>query len=151
MNKRIKKKRIQLNNKKLVKRYPFLLAKNIWTNKPSKNHDYSYTLADDILPGWRKAFGKEFFEELRNELIKCKCLNTFNIFEIKEKYGYLTIYYMINSKDDSNPKYDNIDNIINKYEELSSTVCCVCGKRNQEIKNYSGWYSCICDECRKYY
>ena len=64
MNKRIKKKRIQLNNKKLVKRYPFLLAKNIWTNKPSKNHDYSYTLADDILPGWRKAFGKDFFEEL---------------------------------------------------------------------------------------
>ena len=36
MNKRQKKKQIKMKNKKLIKKYPFLLPRNVWTGKVPK-------------------------------------------------------------------------------------------------------------------
>lgn len=38
-------------NKKLVKKYPFLLPRNVWTGEVSEDYDYSYTQADALPSG----------------------------------------------------------------------------------------------------
>ena len=52
-------------NKQLVKKYPFLLPRNRWTGKVPKEYDYSYTELDDMPDGWRKAFGEQMCEEIK--------------------------------------------------------------------------------------
>ena len=84
MNKRIKKKKRRFHatskerkyNKELCKRYPFLIPRNVWSDKVSWMRDkgyiarhghreydrtkkYDYTLAEGFSDGWWKAFGME--------------------------------------------------------------------------------------------
>lgn len=64
MNKRIKKKQIKMNNKKLCKRYPFLIPRNRWTDKLMWDKTdkyfmpYSYTELDAMPDGWRRLRSK---------------------------------------------------------------------------------------------
>ena len=130
-----------MQNKKLVKEFPFLLPRCIWNDKLPKHYNYSYTWADDILPGWRKAFGMELCEELKEELIRAHYLYDFRFCQIKEKYGSLRLY------SGPVPADSNIYDILDKYERMSETICEECGKPDQTIINYRGWYTCICEEC----
>lgn len=66
MNKRIKKKQRLLKNKKLCKRYPFLIVRD-WNDKP---FSYEFTYLDDMPEGWKKAFGMDMCEDIRKVLIK---------------------------------------------------------------------------------
>lgn len=140
MNKRIRKKRIRRNNKKLIERYPFLEPRNLWTDKIPQDYDYSYTRADEISAGWRKAFGKALFEELRQELIKFDFLDQFRFTQIKEKYGGLRLYC------GAYPAGSQVFEILSKYEKMSAHVCEVCGKPG-EILDVAGWFECRCKEC----
>lgn len=127
-------------NKMLVKKYPFL-------EPPSMSpayYDYSYTWLDMMPNGWRKAFGEQMCEEIKNELIKYndysgEYLGKYVIFDIKEKYGRLCWY------DTGYPKDSNIDEIIDKYERLSEDICWKCG--NPATKISTGWVLPWCDEC----
>lgn len=58
----------------------------------SEDYDYSYTMLDDMPDGWRKAFGEELCEAIREELIKVGLLDQYRIIQIKEKYGELVWY-----------------------------------------------------------
>lgn len=54
-NKR-KLKRIKIKNRHLVKKYPWILPRNVWTGKVPDDYDYSYT-EWELPTGWHKAFG----------------------------------------------------------------------------------------------
>jgi hypothetical protein len=97
-----------MTNKELIERYPFLIPRNVWSGKIVENYDYDnpdYILLDDMPDGWRKAFGEQMCEEIREELIKAQerdpeggyddgdkvvpYLQGYYPIQIKEKYGQL--------------------------------------------------------------
>ena len=74
----------------------------------------------DSMPGWKKAFGKQYLDELKAQLKKDHYLYQFRITDIKEKYGTLRLYCVSAS--------DEVYRIIDKYENLSYETCIECGK-----------------------
>ena len=148
MNKRIKKKQILMQNKKLCQRYPFLIPRHIWTDAvmwevPKTDwrytKPYSYTELDSMPTGWRHAFGKQMCEEIREDLIKNNFLDKYRVVQIKEKYGELRWY------DNGIPKDSKVWDIIDKYTKLSRKICICCGRPATKIS--MGWISPWCDKC----
>ena len=66
------------------------------------------------------------------------------ILQIKEKYATLRIYLSSES--------DEISNIVERYEILSSHVCELCGGfwTAKERKSH-GWYKTLCSKCAEKY
>lgn len=125
-------------NKRLVERYPFLLPRNRWTGEVVEGYDYSYTELDAVPEGWRKAFGEQMCEELREELVKHGLLNEYRIAQIKEKYGMLCWY-------DLGCTEKMLHEIIPKYTALSKRTCIECGKPATKVS--IGWVYPYCDVC----
>ena len=119
-----------MTNEELIERYPFLAC--------SKRNDYTWL--DEIPPGWKTAFGVNFCEELRNELITNNFLDKFQILQLKEKYGRFTCYCS------GYPAGSKISDIIKKYEILSEHICVNCGKPAKWVS--TSWISPWCDACR---
>lgn len=138
MNKRIKKKQRQLKNKKLCKQYPFLTIRN-WRNDEPIGYEFTYL--DDMPNGWRKAFGEQMCEEIKQVLVKANYLYDYRVAQVKEKYGSLRWY------DEGAPSsiYKELQDIINKYEEISERTCIWCGRPATKIS--LGWISPWCDKC----
>jgi hypothetical protein len=134
-----KKKRIKLKNKSLIKKYPFLLPKDEYTNKKIKGYDYSYTYMDDLPIGWAKAFGINLMEDIKKVLIEEHYLDKFQFEQIKEKYGTLRIY--------ANYSSDAFEHILNKYECISENVCTYCGKPDVPLLINIGWIIPLCEPC----
>ena len=131
-----------MTNKELIDRYPFLIPRNVFTDKvviDLEADEIEYTLLDEMPKGWRIAFGEQMCEEIREVLIKYDYLNEYRIVQIKEKFGGLRWY------DDGAPK--EVFDIINKYEDISYTTCIQCGKPATLITK--GWISPFCDDCAK--
>ena len=80
------------SNQKLIERFPFLIPRNRWTGKIPEDYDYSYTELDSMPDGWRKAFGEQMCEDIREELVRAEYLDQYRITQIKEKYGTLCWY-----------------------------------------------------------
>lgn len=120
-------------NMELVEEFPFL--------KPideGKDYDYSYTYLDDIPDGWKKSFGRQFCQELKDALTDEE-LSHYYVCQAKEKFGGLRWY-----DEGGNEKTRDI---IDKYEEISLHTCVNCGK---EATLYTtGWILPVCDECAK--
>lgn len=131
-------KNVRLKNKKILKRYPFLQF-NDWWGRPIKTYDF--TMLDDMPNGWRKCFGREFCEEIRQELIRVNDLQRYRFIQIKEKYGSLRAY------DNGCVADSKIDGIISKYEYISNYTCIKCGRLDTPIINVGGWYEPICSKC----
>lgn len=140
MNKRIKKKQIKMRYKKLCKRYPFLIIRNWKNDKPI---EYPYTYLDGMPNGWRRAFGTDMCEEIRKVLIKANYLNKYRVVQVKEKYGGIRWY------DNGAPSsiYNELQDIIYKYEDISYRTCIWCGRPATKIS--LGWISPWCDNCAK--
>jgi len=128
-------------NKELVKRYPFLLPRNVWTDKVPEDYDYSYTLFDEVPDMWRKKFGKQMLEELRDILVEGNYLKKYRFMQIKEKYGTLRMY----SNSIPNSIWDKYQAWEAKYEALSGAVCFFCGADSEGFT--SGWILPACKEC----
>lgn len=143
-------------NKRLCDEYPFLIPSNrfsgkrincnekgYWPGSPEEQPpewNYEYTELDDMPEGWRKAFGEQMCIEIKQALLEEggeKLLDAYRIVQIKEKYGYLRWY--------DNFTTDKIQNIINKYEVISSKTCIKCGKPATKLS--CGWICPWCDEC----
>lgn len=140
MNNRRRKKKIRKENKMLAERFPFLIPRNIWTDKIPKDYDYTYTLLDSMPCGWRRAFGRQLLEELREELVKWKYLDQYRVVQIKEKYGQLRWY------DNGSPNGSDIENIISRYSVISENVCILCGKLDVPmVMGY--WILPVCRNC----
>lgn len=125
-------------NQKLIERFPFLMPHNRWTDEVPEDFDYSYTELDSMPDGWRKAFGEQICEEIREELVRVDYLDKYRITQIKEKYGTLRWY-------DFGCTERMLREIIPKYEHLSAKTCIKCG--NPATKVSTGWISPYCDAC----
>lgn len=79
-----------MDNNELVKEYPWLKIRNVWTGQEIDN-DNEFTWFDDLPQGWRIAFGKELIEELDQILRKANYQNDYRIAQIKEKWRFSTL------------------------------------------------------------
>lgn len=142
MNKRIKKKQIKMRYKRICKRYPFLIIRNWKTDEPI---EYPYTYLDDMPSGWRRAFGKQMCEEIRKVLIKGGYLYDYRVAQVKSKWAELRWY------DEGAPSsiYHELQDVINKYTELSRKTCICCGRPATKLSR--GWIDPFCTECAEKY
>ena len=126
-------------NKKLCKRYPFLSLEKGY---------FDSTFLDCMPEAWKKDFGIQMCEEIRNELIRCSTpkvdwLKEYSLCQVKEKYGTLRWY------DNGQPVGSKIEDIINKYEDRSGMICICCGRPAKYMTH--GWISFQCEKCFKKY
>lgn len=141
MNKRQKKKislrmstsKVRKQNKILCDRYPFLLPNNDYHDKR-----YEWTLLDEMPAGWRKAFGKELCEDLREVLLKNNLLHEYRVFEIKEKFGELRWY--------DNGENEEVYDLLHDYAVISRNVCIMCGKPDVPM-TLGYWIYPACRKC----
>ena len=131
------KKKKQITNRKLIKKYYWLAPRNVWTDKIPDDYDYTW-IEWGWSKGWDKAFGKIYMEEL-GAAIKEAGLKDFRILQIKEKYGQARCYTSYGT--------DKIYNIINKYEVISEHICYYCGKEAPMVGRY--WITPECFDCYK--
>ena len=140
-------------NMELCGRFPFLIPSNrfsgkriteaadggFWPGAPGDvpDYDYEYTELDDMPDGWRKAFGEQMCRELMDELSANGLVDTYRIYQIKEKFGMLCWY--------DNGLTQRGHEIVSKYCELSRRTCISCGKPAKWIT--TGWISPWCDGC----
>ena len=126
-------------NKKLVERYPFLLPRNVWTDKLDEDYNYEYTRYDDISTGWKIGFGEFLLEDLRDALVKTNYLDKFRFTQIKENYGSLRMY--------TNGNPEEVYDVIQKYEFISEYICYKCGSPHACVVDDYGWYLPLCKDC----
>lgn len=132
-------------NKQLIKEYPFLRPFNFYTHNVPSAYDYTYTKLDSLPYGWKIAFGEQLCSELKEKLVKADYLDKYVILDISGRYGRL------NWEDGGVPDSISIDvnNIIDKYEQLSEETCVKCGDKATKIS--IGWASPYCDKCAEKY
>lgn len=142
MNKRIKKKQIKMKYKRICKRYPFLIIRNWKTDEPI---EYPYTYLDDMPHGWKRAFGKQMCEEIREVLIKGGYLYAYRVVQVKSKWAELRWY------DEGAPSsiYRELQDVIDKYTKLSRKTCICCG--HPATKLSCGWIDPFCTKCAEKY
>lgn len=102
----------------------------------------SYNELDRMPKGWRKAFGIQMCKDIKEALLKKggrKLLRRYRIIDIKEKYGELRWY--------DNGSFKELEDIIDKYADLSAKTCIVCGKPAVWMTDYRDWASPYCDDC----
>lgn len=81
-------KKTRIHNRRLCKKYPWLIPRNRFTGKISWVHyPYDSTELDDMPKGWRIAFGDIWCEEIQKILVKNHSVNEFRIIQLKEKFG----------------------------------------------------------------
>ena len=126
-------------NKKLIERYPFLLPRNVWTDKVPEGYDYSYIRGIGEIPkGWERLF-LQMCEDIRQPLIDANYLEDFRFSQIKEKYNIMKCYHV------GGP--NEVWDIISKYEHMARYVCTCCGKpATCETQEY---LASFCDDCCK--
>lgn len=130
---------MKIKNYFLIKKYPFLQIRNVWTDEKIKTYDYIWL--DDMPKGWKK-LGLNLCKELKRTFKKSKEKNfikSYRIQQVKEKYGSLRWYDNGIPKDISN----EYDKIIEKYTELSEHTCIICGKKG-EIDYDNFWLEPLC-------
>lgn len=96
-----------------------------------------YTELDSMPEGWRKAFGLQMCEDIKQALKKVNALHKYRIMQIKEKWGELCWYDAQHNRE--------IQDVINKYSNKSATTCISCGKSAKY--RTVGWICPYCEEC----
>lgn len=136
-------KLIQDYNMDLITKYPFLIPTNTWTGEKKSNFDYTITMLDSMPRGWRLKFGEQMCEDIKEVLLKANYLDKYVVVQIKEKFGALRWY------DSGIPEdyYEELQEVITKYEFLSSHTCINCGK--EALYESQGWICPFCEECTK--
>lgn len=107
-----------------------------------ENDKYA-SLIECLPDGWAKAFGEKMVDELNEIIEKYDFADSYNIQQIKEKYGMLRWY-------DSGVPIEATDEYyawLNKYAVLSEQTCIKCG--NKATHMTKGWIVPLCDECDK--
>lgn len=133
---------MKLTNKILIKKYPWLRLRNVWSDKFIEGIDFTWL--DDVPCGWKKTFGLRMIKELDKLLRKANYQDKYRITEIKEKYGSLHWYdngVPVTIRKEYDKWHEN-------YENLSENTCIKCGKP-AKIINYHGWYQPLCKKCQK--
>ena len=125
--------------KQLIKVYPYLQPRNVWTGKISEDYDYSYIRGEHELPdGWLRLF-LLYCKNLRPILVETELLDKFRFSQLKEKYGRMCLYNF------GIPRSSGADILTMMYESYSQDICHVCGK--QARYESKGWIEPWCEEC----
>lgn len=118
-----------MTTEQLLKKYPFLQQKD-FKGTPIAG----YTFLDDLPRGWVKRFGESLCKDIKQALIEHNCLNDYEIFQVKEKYGEIRWY-------DNYPEIT--DEIIDYYNQFIHNTCAVCGTHSLHYKDGVA----ICKNC----
>ena len=132
--KRKQKKKLQMLNKRLIKKYYWLMPRD-WRGKIPKNYDYTW-IEWGWSHGWDKAFGQMYMDEL-GAAINESGQKDFTILQIKEKYGQARLY--------CGGASGKVHRIINKYEHISQNVCYWCGREAPMVGK--SWITPECFDC----
>lgn len=126
-------------NKKLCEQFPYLVPRNVFTDKIPEDYDYDYIRGEYELPdGWFDLF-LQMCEDIKQPLVDANYLEKFRFSQIKEKYGTMRCYVF--------GAPEEVHNILHKYEYLSQFVCEICGKPAKYVT--SGWIGSYCEDCIK--
>jgi hypothetical protein len=106
---------------------------------------------DFLYDGWIKSFVPQMMDELFNAL--GPYVEDFEVRQIKEKYGSLTIYWGWRHRDytdeenkDRKELDDTVKSIIDKYRKISNHTCVKCGSKATFLSSH--WVIPWCDSCR---
>lgn len=116
---------IEKYNRELIDKYPFV----------SYGDTYMYTKMDNVPDGWRVSFGDKFLKEIKEAIIRDNYLDQYCVTDVKEKYGELRWY----------DNTDITDDIIDKYEDMSTKICQICGKPAEVVTE--GYVAYLCNDC----
>lgn len=104
-----------------------------------------------LYDGWVNAFVPDLIYELCDAL--GPYVEDFEVYQIKEKYGSLTIYKGWKDREYTEEEFKDIDNItaeinviIEKYRKISEHTCVQCGGKATFFSD--GWVIPWCDNCR---
>lgn len=117
--------------------------------------EYNFESAIDGIPdGWIKSF----FSQLKNELFEAcgAYADEIMFYQIKEKYGQLTVYWNFPNKEYYTESDDKdikeiipvVQNIIKKYTEISKNTCVMCGEAATYMTTW-GYIAPFCDDCER--
>jgi rubrerythrin len=95
------------------------------------------SLLSEVPLGWLNLVD-QMSAEIQEELDRSGIID-YTVVQAKEKFGFLH-WYDFNGN-------SRINEIIGKYEDLSASTCCQCGKIATKIS--LGWGCPWCDECAK--
>lgn len=122
-------------------KYPVIIPRNFNTNKMCTGF-FSHTWLDNFPIGWRK-LGLDLFKELQEVINKYpkEERKAFRIYGVKEKFGKLQMHLSAYTSD--------IDEILTKYEKISSKTCVACGNKAYWLTK--GYIVPMCNHCKKEY
>ena len=129
----------KIRNYFFIKKYPFMkwYGDPLYIGYPQyKKPSLTHTWYDEIPEGWRKAFGKQLLEELKNVIQASKDKSDFAWEQIKEKYGGLRLYANCTKA---------VQEVLGKYELMSEGYCIRCGKPARYKTR--GWITYFCEDC----
>ena len=115
--------------------------------------EYNFESSLDSIPdGWMKSFMPRFKDELFESL--GAYADEIMFYQIKEKFGELTVYWNFPDKDyytekdfsDIEELAPTIQDIIKKYTEISKNTCVKCGKPATYMTT-CGYIASWCDDC----
>lgn len=105
---------------------------------------------DFLYDGWVNSFVPQLKDELFDLL--GAYVEQFIVLQIKEKFGKLVIYFNFDLDgleneyvEDIEELCEEIENLLNKYEEISSKTCIICGEPG--VVRYDYWITPWCDKC----
>ena len=104
-----------------------------------------------LYEGWIRAFIPDLIYDLCDVL--GPYVEDFEVYQIKEKFGSLTIYKGWKDREYTEEEFKDIDdissevnNIIDKYRKISEHTCVQCGGKATFFSD--GWVIPWCDNCR---
>lgn len=120
-------------------KYPIIIPTNYLTGRQWDGYEYEFTELDNLICGWKNAFGEQWAAEVQDVINKMSEpeRSDIRIIDLKEKYGMLRQYF--------NHHTDDLDEVIKKYERISKRTCILCGDPATCIS--LGWISPYCDKC----
>lgn len=113
--------------------------------------NYKMREVEFLYDGWRNSFVSAMMDEMFSAL--GSYVEDFEVYQIKEKYGTLTIYKGWKDREYTEDEFKDIDNInaelnliIEKYKNISGHTCVQCGGKATYFSSH--WVIPWCDDCR---
>ena len=125
-----------MTDKELIQKYPFLEIKD-----KRACPGMTGTWLSDLPEGWEEKL-LEMCDEIMG--IAHNYIDKLIVIQTKEKFGGLRFYYYWN-EEVPQIVVDMVEEIVDKYEELTYTACVGCGKETHIYTK--GWILPMCVEC----
>jgi hypothetical protein len=128
----------------LFMKYPKILFKDLSTQFPIDQRgiecdDGWYSLIDKTCEEVQYLIDKS--QDNKKFFSRKNVISQVRFLQVKEKFGLLRIYY--------SPTNNRISDIINFAENLSASVCEICGTSVNVTQNEKGWIRSLCESCHQ--